>query len=383
MFQKMFTLGMLVFLLGCASTGDEEVDKPIPLGAIDAELTAKIVWQHKLKPAKAKLNVKLVPYAENKLLFVADGVGRLRAYELETGKLIWRTQDKIKIVSPIGGGKDYIFAGTQDAKVVAFQASSGKILWQGAVSSEVLAQPLLVENRVIARTGDGKIFGLDLSTGQYHWVYERSVPALSLRGISSSVVYESSIYAGFDNGKVVALSANDGKLQWEQSLAIPTGRSELERMVDIDADPIISDDTLYVVSYQGKIAALDINTGRQLWSREMSSYTGMDLDKKNIYVSDAHGNLWAIDRSSGATVWKQEKLFARNVSAPVLHEGNLVVADYEGYVHWLSVEDGHFVGRLRIDTSAITVKPYTNKHLLFVRTIDGLLAAVKIQPGKS
>jgi outer membrane protein assembly factor BamB len=237
---------------------------------------------------------------------------------------------------------------TRDAHVIAVDARSRSELWRTRVSSEVLARPLIYENTVVVRTIDGKILSLDLANGKIRWQYQRAIPDLTLRGTSEPVIARDRIFAGLADGRLIAVSPENGDVVWDVALAIPTGRSEIQRLIDIDGDAELYGRVLYAASFQGRIAAIDVDRGQFLWARDFSTHTGLVLDDKTVFSSDENGYIWALDRLNGATIWKQEKLAFRNLTRPTIIGDYIAVGDFEGYVHLLSRYDGHFVARFQL-----------------------------------
>ncbi|MCL5975173.1 MAG: outer membrane protein assembly factor BamB [Gammaproteobacteria bacterium] len=262
---------------------------------------------------------------------------------------------------------------------MALDESTGKELWRQRLSSEVLAPPKVGGGSAIVRTADGRLTALSATNGNILWNYQRAVPLLSLRGVSAPVIEGQSVLAGYDNGKLVALSLTDGKVIWDRSVAIPSGRTELERLVDIDADPVVHNGIVYVVAFQGNLAAMDVDTGQTLWDREMSSTSGIAVDPTNaVYVSDNQSYLWAIADGTGDSLWRQTLLLRRSISAPAIVGDYVVVGDFEGYLHWVSRSDGRFVARQRIDKNAIRSQPVVRDGVLYVMTTGGKLTAIRI-----
>ncbi|OAD21848.1 outer membrane assembly lipoprotein YfgL [Candidatus Thiomargarita nelsonii] len=242
----------------------------------------------------------------------------------------------------------------------------------------MLAKPRISRGVVVVRTIDGKLFGLDSQNGARLWVYERSrTPLLTLRGTSTPVIKHDQIIAGFDNGQLALLELHTGKVLWEAPVAVPRGSTELERMVDIDADPLLVDDTIYVTSYQGRTVAIDLLQGKLLWEKPLSSYAGLGVDFDYLYVSDTKSHIWALDRSTGEKWWKQEKLEARNVTAPVNIGNYVVVGDLEGYLHWMRRKDGQFVARYRMGKASIFVPPLVVDDILVAYDSQGEIVALR------
>ena len=231
---------------------------------------------------------------------------------------------------------------------------------------------------VVVQSMDGKLAGLSVRDGKRSWVYERLEPALSLYGTASPIAARDIVITGFASGKIAAVQIKDGKSLWEMAVTQPRGRNEVERLVDVDASPVIVGNMLFAASYQGKIIAVDMLTGRILWSRDVSTYTGMDADSRNIYLTDADGEVIAYDQHTGASVWKQEHLRARQLTAPRYMDGMVAVGDFEGYVHWLSSDDGHFVARYRVNHDPIRSQALTGHDMFYVCSQSGRLVALRL-----
>jgi len=369
-------LGLVALVLaGCSSVPESE--RPAPLPAYNKDVSAKASWSHKLGAWKDAPEGRVRPVVVDGKLMVVDGLDWLRAYDSRHGKLLWERRTGLDITGGIGVTADALLVGTRWGQIVAFSQEDGHELWRASVSSEVLAPPAVADGVAVVRSGDGKLFGLNARDGKRLWMFERSVPTLSLHGTGSAVIANDEVFAGLANGKLVALNLKDGSLLWEAAVAIPQGRSELERMVDVDADPLVAGDTVYAVAYQGRVVAFERSTGRELWARDMSSYNNLAADEHALYLSDSQGDVWALDRDSGTALWKQDKLHNRAVSAPVLFGQYLVVADFQGYLHWLARDDGRLVGRYHVDDAGIIGAPFPNQKLLYILDRDGAVVALR------
>lgn len=371
-------LGFVVLVVaGCSSVPQSE--RPSPLPAYSKDVTAKASWSHNLGAWKDTPEGRVQPVVAGGMLVVVDGLDWLHVYDARSGKLRWEQRTGLVITGGIGVAGESLLVGTRHGQVVAYALADGRVLWRASVSSEVLAPPAVADGVAVIRSGDGKLFGLNARDGKQLWMFERAVPTLSLHGTGSAVIAGDEVFAGLANGKLAALNLKDGSLLWEVAVAMPQGRSELERMVDVDADPLVMGDTVYAVAYQGRVVALERSTGRELWARDISSYHDMTADEHALYLSDDQGNVWAFDRSSGAALWKQDKLRNRSVSAPVLFGKYLVVADFQGYLHWLAPDDGRLVGRYHVDEVGVVGAPFPFGNLLYVLGRDGAVVALRMQ----
>jgi outer membrane protein assembly factor BamB len=313
-------------------------------------------------------------------LFAAALDGRVYALNPATGAVIWRSKTKARVISGPGIVGDKVLVGTLDGEVLALRRSDGKPAWRADAPGEALAPPVGDGAIVVAKAQDGREYGLDSATGERKWVFDRNEPSLTLRGLSAPLISDGRVYLGMDNGKLVVLNLSDGQMVWEQTISVPTGRGELERLTDIDADLLLGDAGLYVVSYGGDIALVDLGSGDSRWRRSVKSYTGMALGGDKLFVTDDDGVVWALDAVSGAAAWKQEQLKYRHLSPPVFFKGYVVVGDYKGYLHWLSPEDGKIVARTRLGHKPITTPPVASDNLLYVMDVEGKLRAYDVKP---
>jgi outer membrane protein assembly factor BamB len=385
-------IGLLAFLIlglgGCnLFKSKDNAEPPTPLTKLTSQLTAKVLWKAHTGGSNDNY-FKLLPVIHGGQLFTASPKGYVRAFNLQDGKLLWEKRLTVPISGGVGLGEGLLLLGTSKGEVIALAEPNGQEQWRSQVTSEILAIPRLSKGIVVVRTVDGKLFGLEKLTGKRIWVYERDkVPLLSLRGTSNPVVNEGRVVAGFDNGKIVVLDLLSGQLLWEASVSVPKGRTELERMTDIDADPILIDNTIYVSSYQGNTLAVDLQKGQPLWKRDISSHTGFTVDKDTLYLTDGQSQLWALNRYSGATLWKQDKLQARGITTPMIMGDYIVVGDKEGYLHWMRRDDGQFVARsdqfvaryILAKTNIQLLPRSINDNTLLILDDDGNLVALQLE----
>lgn len=371
---------LLASLAGCGTignffSGEDNSEPPAPL--VEFEQTASIVtqWQQGIGDGSDGLYLKLTPALGGERLYGTSRDGDVVALNRDSGRVQWRRDTREPLSSAVGTGAGLVLVGSSTGWVVALEQDSGEERWKKRVSSEVLAAPQVAGNTVVVRSVDGKLTGLNAETGNQQWTSDRGVPALSLRGNSSPAIYSGYVIAGFDNGRLLAIEPEAGRPVWETRVAIGSGRSELDRMVDIDADPVIQNDIIYVTAYQGRLAAVSTEGGRVLWDRDIPSHAGLALDSDNIYVTDDRGHIWALEQVSGASIWKNEDLQARATSAPAVVGPYLAVGDVEGYVHWLERSSGEFVARTRVDESPIISAPISADDSVIFYSSDGRLTA--------
>lgn len=379
--MKYPVLAVSLALILSACGGSKVVhDPPSPLPDFTSEAQVQEIWSAGVGGVTGTLPVRLQTRLDGNAIYAADMRGRVTALAADTGQRLWETNLGLVVTGATGVGEGLVIVGGQKGQVVALNREDGKQAWSATVSSTVMSPPVAHAGVVVVQTVDGKLTGLAVADGKRLWVYERSEPALSLIGTGAPIVVDDFILSGFASGKIVALNIKDGHALWEFTVSLPRGRNEVDRMVDVDAPLLIVRDTLYAASYQGKIAAMDMRSGgKLLWTRDVSTYTGMDAGRGNIYLSDDKGHVLALDQATGASVWKQDKLRGRILSAPTYINGYVVVGDYQGYLHWLSAEDGHFVARHRVGSDAVTARGIASVQTLYATNQGGTLAALQLR----
>ena len=359
--------------------GEDNSDPPAVLVEYPPEIKLTEVWSESVGVGADEQSLKLIPVSGFGKLLVADRDGLVQARDLDTGRVIWEVETELKLSAGPGLGDGTVILGSSDADVIALNVDNGSQLWKAKVSSEVLSVPVVANEIVVVRSTDGDMVAFNEKTGGKRWNYEHNAPALSVRGIGAPLVLGDHVIEGFDNGKLIALRLTDGKYAWETTVAIPKGRSEVERLVDLDVDPIDVAGVIYIASYHGGAAAISDSDGEVMWRNDsISSYTGLSHDFRNLYLSDATDDVWQIEQRTGASLWKQKELHQRKLTAPAVYDSYVVVGDFEGYVHWLSVNDGRQLGRIKVSDSAIDAKPLVINDTVYVYAKDGTLAALKV-----
>ena len=380
--KHLLSLVLLTLLLsGCASWfgGKDNVEPPAELVPLDNKIKIKKLWSSTIGSGTGGYRVKLVPAVTDDRVYAAASNGTVEAFDLFTGKSEWRVDVDIDISGATGAGDDLVLVGSSGGILVGLRQETGEEVWRNKVSSEVLSVPKSDVGVAVVHTVDGKLFGFDALTGESVWVYDRTVPVLSLHGNSSPIISGINVIVGLANGKLASLDLVSGDLLWEVSITAPSGRSELERMVDIDVDPLVVEGVIFACTYQGEMAAVTEDTGVVLWRRKLSSYSGIGGDWRQVYVSDDEGNLWAIDPSNGSAIWKNDTLLRRSLSGPALLGEYVVVGDLEGYLHWFDSTNGEMLARTRAGSDAISTQPIAQDGVLYVYGEGGALTALTVE----
>ena len=380
MIHRLFLLLVLILSTGCSwFGGSDNLIPPAKLQDIAQPLSVRQLWETQVGSGAKNQFIRLTPALADGRLYAASFDGVVMALDALSGQRLWETATGLSISGGVGVSDNGLaLVGTNKGQVVALRQDNGQEAWRAQVSSEVLAPPRAASGIVVIRTGDGKFTGLDARTGERRWVYAPAMPTLSLRGVAPPVVTRTLVIAGLETGKLLVLSLDKGLPITEKTIAPPRGRTEIERLIDIDAEPIILGENLYMAAYRGNVAALDMRNGNLLWNREVSSYAGLDVDERQVYISDDTDAVLALDRRTGGTLWRQAELIGRRLSAPVAARDHVVVGDFEGYLHWLSKDSGKIVGRICAASKAIVAPPFAAGDTVFVQGQGGALGAFRV-----
>jgi outer membrane protein assembly factor BamB len=379
-YRSLVLVAAMLALVACSSK-EKKAQKPAELVDIqNPTVRVQKLWGASVGGGGKKLRLGLGLAAMDGRLFAAGRDGDVAAYDLRTGKPIWRVDTKLELAGGTGAGHGHVAVGSADGHVVLLSAEDGSEKWRSNVKGEVLSAPAIAPTAVIVRTVDGKLHALTLADGAEAWSADQLIPRLTLRGTAAPVVARDIALSGFDNGRVLAVSINDGATVWDSPVSPPHGRTELERLNDIDAAVKVVGDDVFVAGFQGRAAMLSLESGQIWWTREVSSYRGVDVDDDQMYVSASDGSLVALNRRTGVELWRNDSLQRRSLSAPVAVGEHVVVADLEGYVHFFDRATGVVAGRAKTAGARVTNAPVTVDGIVYLISDKGDISALRGMP---
>lgn len=361
-------------LAGCSK--DKDVEPPAVLVDFKESIAVQRLWNLSLGGGDARLRVGLAPAVVGERVFVAGRGGDVAALDVATGKILWRTRTRAPLSGGPGAGEGLVIVGSSVGELIALDAETGERRWSVFVGGELLSAAAISAEAVVVRTVAGELRGLAPSDGRELWREEQQIPRLTLRGAATPVIAGSTALSGFDNGRVLAVEARNGEILWDQLVAASRGRTELERMVDIDSTIKVRGLDVFVTTFQGRVAMLALDSGQPWWSREVSSHRGLDVDDDRVYLSTTSGEVLALSRRSGTDLWRQASLRQRRLSAPAAVGPHVVVGDFEGYLHWMDAASGDFVARVRAG-GRISNPPAVAGSILIVQDDDGRVTAFR------
>ena len=370
----------LVGVAGCSLFGGDDEEELEPTELLDFEESLKVrqLWSSRVGKGTEFLRLGLTPAGDGSRIFAASYDGNVVALNATNGRREWSTDLEVELTAGPGLGDDVIVVITRDGMAIALGAEAGEVLWRTRLDGESVAVPSIRNNTVVVSTIDGLLRGLSSFDGSVKWTIEQSMPALTLRGAAQPIVVGSTVIAGFDNGRLLAVSLADGTTEWETVLSPPTGRSDLDRLSDVDGELAAVGQDIYAAGYQGRIAALASESGQILWSRELSSYAGIGAEWDRIYTLTDDGELVAMARRNGSDAWRQAALIRREPSAPAAFDTAVVVGDFEGYLHFFDSGDGRPVARRRVGKGMISGRPVVIAGKLYVQSESGQLYAFEV-----
>jgi len=342
---------LLVAIAACSSQEVKEQDQeavtgPAELRSFESKLDVDVVWRERIGNGSGRKNIRLIPAIDSENVYAADYSGTLYAFDLEDGDQLWSTDFVEPITSGVVVAGDDLFIATEDGALHSV-TKEGELQWSQPLSSESIAPVVVDSEQVYVRTVDGHLTALSRESGQQNWTYEAALPVLTVHGTGAPILVNELVASGFANGKLIAVDRELGIPRWDVRLAIPEGRSELERLVDLDGTPLLDNDVIYGTAYHGKLAALAAN-GKPTWDAEVSSYFGPAIGLGNVYVVTDEDHVQAYDQLNGASVWSSDELDGRYLGAPVVYNNALATTDFEGYLHLMSQVDGSIIGRIAL-----------------------------------
>lgn len=363
-----FLLGLFVIagavLAGCSST--EPREQPAAVPSATGEAPVRAIWSRRFAEGHDGKYLFMTPVVVEDQVFISTANGYVGAYDARIGRRDWWTKLDARLIAGVGADSDHLYVVTRNGKLIAL-SHTGERQWEAALPNESLVPPQSNGRQVIVQTIDGEILAFDQRDGGRSWQYDSNMPVLSFRGNATPYVDGSRVVTGFDNGRVVSLDVNTGRVEWQQALGTASGRTELERIVDVDASPVVRDGTVYMTGYQGKVAALSLRSGEERWSRSVSSLRSPAVGDDNLVVAAYDGGVIGYDLASRREVWRHDKLAWRRLTAPVALGEHVLVADFEGYLYAIRQDDGSIDGRALVDEEGVrsSIVRYRDRVILF------------------
>ncbi|CDH06005.1 putative serine/threonine protein kinase with quinoprotein alcohol dehydrogenase domain [Xenorhabdus bovienii str. oregonense] len=380
--RKTLLVGLVasVLLAGCSSEQDTLAMSPLP--KVENQFNPRVIWDKSVGSGVGQYYSHLSPVWQGSTVYVADRTGVVKAFEVDTGKELWATDlsEKAGFLSSrlpalLSGGLtvsgERLYVGTEQAKIIALDTTNGKVEWESNVAGEALSRPVVSDGLVLIHTGNGLLQALNETNGSAVWSVNMDTPSLSVRGESAPAVAYGAAIVGGDNGRISAVLMSQGQLIWQQRIAQMTGSTEIGRLNDVDMTPVISNNIIYAIAYNGNLVAMDMRSGQLIWKRDIGSVNEMVVTDDHIFIVDQNDRILSLRKNDGVTLWTQSDLLHRNLTAPEMYNGYLVAGDAEGYLHWLNMADGKFVAQHKVDGSGLLSRPVVAGDKLMVQAKDG------------
>ena len=379
LFRTAALLVATALVAGCGMFSDKDDElEPMKLVDIDESVKVRKLWSAKVGGGSESLRLALRPTGDGSRIYAASHNGRVSAFDPATGKLAWRVDLDIELTAGPGAGEGYVAVVARDGHAILLDATNGAERWRVDVEAESLARPLIKDEIVVIKTIDNSLQAFSLFDGRSRWAVQQSTPPLTMRGSSSPVAVGNTVIAGFDSGRILGADLDSGTVVWEGMLSPPQGRSDLDRLSDIDGELAVVGQDLYATGYQGRLAAMASESGQVLWSREVSSFEGVAADWSSLYTVRDDGEIIALERRNGTESWRNASLLRREPTLPVPLGTTVVVGDFEGYIHFFSAIDGEAVARKKLGGAAISSDPLVIANRLYVQNDGGDLACFEI-----
>ena len=371
-------------LAGCSTIkgwfGDEDDKNTEPAKLTDITPTATVseIWSADAGKGEGLLGARQGPVVADGRVYAAAVEGGVHAFDLQTGRTVWSYESELQLSGGPGAGDGLVAIGSLEGDVIALDAATGAEKWRAKVGNEIIAAPAIGMGMVFVRSNDGRVTAFDAASGERRWFWNHEVPTLSVRGNDAPVLGPGFLFIGNDDGTVSALSAQDGRPLWDQAIAQQEGRTELDRMADVDGSPVLEDTTLYATSFKGQTMAINAPTGQPMWLSENGGPGQVAVAPSVVVVTEPSDTVFGLDKSGGSALWQQPALARRNLTAPAIHGNYAVVGDYDGYLHWLDLGTGEFAARTRAGGDALRATPVVADGILIVQNVDGELSAFRL-----
>ena len=378
-------MACLLALGGCSTVkgwfggkDDGKPTEPAELTDITSSVAVAKIWSASAGKGEGRSGVRQGPAVADGRVYAAALEGGVRALDLQTGKTVWHHKSDLLLSGGPGAGEGLVVVGGLDGEVIALDAATGEQKWTADIPAEIIAAPTIGLGNVFVHSSDGRVTAFDAANGTRRWFWTHDVPPLSLRGNDSVVLGPGFVFVGNDDGSVTALSATDGRTLWTVPVAQAEGRTELDRMADVDGTPVLDGSTLYATSFKKQTVAIDAPSGRPIWVASQGGVGRLGLGSDRLVVSDPTGAVHAVDKSNGGSLWAQPALARRNLTSPAIHGDYAVVGDYDGYLHWLKMDNGELAARARVSGKALRGALVVTDGILVAQDVDGEIAAFRL-----
>lgn len=351
---KLSCVGLLAVLGGCASLNPfaskaPPRNPPAALGDFRPTATVRTNWTASIGNAG---DYTFTPAVAGGSVFVASADGSLARLNASSGSAVWRINAGVPLTAGVGSDGTTVAVAAEKGVLMAFD-SNGKPRWTAQASSEILSAPAVGQGLVVVRSIDNRIAAYEIESGTRRWVAQRTAPPLTLRSAPGVVIEGQTVFVALPGGRLSALALSNGGARWEVAVGDPRGTTELERIADISGAPVVVGNDVCAVAYQGRVGCFDLANGTPRWGREISSEAGVGADERFVYVADERGAVSAFSREAGISAWRNKWLANRRLSTPVPIGSVVAVGDYQGYIHFLSRDDGGLAARTSTDGSRV------------------------------
>ncbi len=371
--RALTAVAVIGVLAGCAGEEDTIIMAPVP--EVKSQFEPSKVWSSSIGNGVEQYFSKLSPQFAYDKVFIASRDGEVQALNPTNGEEIWAADLEGDVSARLSGGiaaaYDKLFIGSENGEVIALNQETGELIWRQPIQGEVLSMPATDENLVLVHTSEGMLIALDQQTGTQKWTISTEVPTLTLRGTSAPATVSGGVFWGTASGRLAAAIVSRGQLIWQLPIGTPKGATEIDRIVDVDASPMVMGSTLIALGYNGQLTAIDLRSGQAAWKRTYSSASDMANDGSRIFLVTDKDHLVAVDARSGTELWTNKQLEHRLVTAPVIIDDYVVVGDSEGYLYWLDRSSGDFVAMQEENSSGFAVAPIALEDGYLITTRNG------------
>jgi outer membrane protein assembly factor BamB len=360
-------------LAGCAGKTNKVPEvKPNPLPKLTQAKTLVPVFSTSVASTDAADPLRLRLDADNGAVFAIDPKGEVSAFK---GKQrLWQKKvSKDNLSSGVEAAEGLVVVGNQKGQLFALDQQTGEQKWTAQLTGALLAPSLIHAGRVISVSNDGTVYAHEIATGAQVWTYNLPNVQFSLRGMAAPVALDArNVLIASSNAYIYALDALSGVPKLQRRVAVSDGRSDIQRLVDIDGEPVVAGQFVVTTSYQGQVTVLDLASQQVVWSEDASSIQRPEVVGNGVFVAQTDGKIKAFEITSGQPLWENDQLLNRKLSNPVMLGTDLVVGDLDGVLHLIDPRTGQITGRSKTSGEVRSLRVIDNQ--LYVSTRKGALS---------
>ncbi len=360
--------GLCVALAACSGPSRP---KPTEIQGVPVLQDMRSSWTANV----GKIDFPLVASVREDRIALANSQGVVAVLDATTGKDIWRLRLDQAISAGVGSDGQQLAVVTRNNELVVLQ--DGKVQWRKSMPAQSFTAPLVAGARVFVLTADRSVIAFDGATGRQLWTQQRPGEPLVLKQAGVLLAFKNTLVVGL-SGRLAGLDPNTGVIRWESAIATPRGTNDIERLVDLVGPFDRVGDVVCVRAFQTSVGCVNAERGQGLWTRPSVGEMGVSGNETLLITPLSNGVVQALNRTTGERLWDTERLKYRILSAPLVTQRGVLLADNGGWLYLLSLADGALLNRVKLDSEELATAPVFAGGRYVVVTREGRVTGLQI-----